>query len=180
MRAFGIDPGSRYTGWGVVEKSGSTYRMVDCGVIAVGDKRPLSDRLQDIFRSLGNLLEEHTPDAVFLESIFHHKSARAALVLGHARGVAMLAAGMRELEVHEISPSEVKKAVTGRGRAEKTQVQAMIQVLLGLPQVPQEDASDALAIAFAGLTRVHFASALVQGTKARRGYSPPPPGWMRK
>lgn len=160
MFAFGIDPGSRYTGWGVIENEGSRYRMVDCGVLAVGERRPLPDRLQDIYRSLDELLGRFTPDAVFLESIFHHKSARSALVLGHARGVAMLACSMHERPPLEISPSEVKKAVTGQGRADKAQVQAMVKVLLGLPEIAQEDASDALAVAFAGATRARFAAAL--------------------
>jgi crossover junction endodeoxyribonuclease RuvC len=142
--------------------------MVDCGVIAVAEKRPLSERLQDIFQALTTLLEEHAPDAAFLESIFHHKSARSALVLGHARGVAMLACGVRALPLEEISPSEVKKAVTGRGRAEKAQVQEMIRVLLGLPEVPQEDASDALAVALAGAGRTRFAAALSAAAPAPR------------
>lgn len=160
MLAFGIDPGSRYTGWGVVESAGSRVRMIDCGVVAVGDRRPLAERLQDIFRALDALLDRHRPDAVFLESIFHSKSARSALVLGHARGVCMLACGLRALPLEEISPAEVKKAVTGRGRAEKVQVQEMMRVLLGLPQIADEDASDALAVAFAGASRARFARAL--------------------
>lgn len=131
--------------------------MVDCGVIAAGERRPLETRLERIFTEIQILLHQHKPDAVFMESIFHHKSARSALVLGHARGVALLACGLRELPLVEISPSEVKKAVTGRGRADKGQVQAMVKVLLGLSEVAQEDASDALAVAFAGAARAHFA-----------------------
>lgn len=173
MMAFGIDPGSRYTGWGVIDHQGSKYRMVDCGVLAVGERRPLADRLRDIHLGLEALLERHAPDAVFLESIFHHKSARSALVLGHARGVALLACGLRELPLVEISPSEVKKAVTGRGRADKAQVQAMVKVLLGLPEVAQEDASDALAVAFAGAARAHFAMATSAAVAPRaRGRGP--------
>lgn len=168
MLAFGIDPGSRYTGWGVVESEGSRVRMVDCGVVAVGGQRPLPERLQDIFRALDALLDQHRPDAVFVESIFHHKSARSALVLGHARGVCMLACGLRALPFEEISPSEVKKAVTGRGRAEKVQVQEMMRVLLGLPQLADEDASDALAVAFAGAARARFARALEDAAPPRR------------
>ncbi|MEL6188170.1 MAG: crossover junction endodeoxyribonuclease RuvC, partial [Myxococcota bacterium] len=105
MLAFGIDPGSRFTGWGVIAHEGSRYEMVDCGVLAVGERRPLADRLRDIHLGLEALLERHAPDDVFLESIFHHKSARSALVLGHARGVALLACGLRELPLVEISPS---------------------------------------------------------------------------
>ena len=142
--------------------------MRDCGVIAVAERRPLPERLQDIFRSLRQLVERHEPDAAFLESIFHHKSVRSALVLGHARGVAMLACELSAVPVAEISPAEVKKAVTGRGRADKAQVQAMVQALLGLPEVAQADASDALSVAVAGASRARFAAALARTDAASK------------
>lgn len=170
MLAFGIDPGSLKTGWGVLSIEGSRARMVDCGVIMAPSSRELPARLAIISEELGQLLERHRPDGAFLESIFHAKSARSALILGHARGVAMLACERAGLSVLEISPSEVKKAVSGSGRAEKSQVAEMIRVLLGLPQVAQEDASDALAVAFAGATRTRFANTLaasVVASKAR-------------
>ena len=154
---FGIDPGSRLTGWGAVKVEGNRYSLGDCGVISVSEKKPLSERLQQIFEQLNELLEQHNPQMVFLESIFHHKYARSALVLGHARGVALLAAQLRNCPIGEISPTEVKKAVTGRGRADKEQVQHMVRMLLGMPEIAQVDASDALAVAFAGATRAQFA-----------------------
>ncbi len=157
MIAFGIDPGSRFTGWGVVRLRGSRCEFIDCGVLAVGDG-PLTGRLSSIFDGLNHALNEYSPNHVFLESIFHHKNARSALVLGHARGVAMLSASLRQIPVDEISPAEVKKAVSGRGRAEKAQVQEMVRVLLGLPQVPQEDAADALAVAIAGSVRSQYSA----------------------
>lgn len=169
MRAFGIDPGSRYTGWAVVEADGSRVRMVDCGVIAAGERSPLEARLETIFADLDRLLARHAPDAGYLESIFHHKSARSALVLGHARGVALLALGRAGLPVREISPAEVKKAVTGRGRADKAQVQSMVRVLLGLPEVAQADASDALAVAFAGVARGRLEARLGRAERPRAG-----------
>lgn len=166
LRGFGIDPGSRFTGWGVIENKGSTYRMIECGVVTLGGTQPLSDRLGTLYKELDRLLAHYAPDAVFLESIFHHKSARSALVLGHARGVAMLACGLHQAPLLELSPSEVKKAVTGRGRADKAQVQAMVRVLLGLVEAAPEDASDALAVAFAGLARTRFSAAVASAARA--------------
>ncbi len=160
MRALGIDPGSRFTGWGLIHREGSRFSMVDCGVLAVGERRPLPERLGAIFDGLDHRISALRPDAVFLESIFHHKNAKSALVLGHARGVAMLACARRALPIEELSPAEVKKAVTGRGRADKAQVQEMVRVLLGLPAVAEENASDALAVAFAGAVRARFGAVL--------------------
>ncbi|MBK8013246.1 MAG: crossover junction endodeoxyribonuclease RuvC [Deltaproteobacteria bacterium] len=156
MIAFGIDPGSRRTGWGVVRAEGSALRCVGHGVIAAGADRPLGERLEVIFSGLVEALDTHRPDVIFLESIFHHKNAASALVLGQARGVALLAARMKSANLDEIAPTEVKKAVTGRGRADKTQVKEMVRILLGLPSPPATDAADALAIAIAGAVRVRW------------------------
>lgn len=150
MIAFGIDPGSRRTGWGVVRAEGSRMEYLGSGVIRADEKTPLHSRLVEIYRGLEEMLAEHTPDTVFVESVFHSKSAKSALVLGQARGVAMLAAARPGYEVVEITPAEVKKAVTGSGRAEKSQVQEMVKVLLGLKTRAPSDASDALALAIAG------------------------------
>jgi crossover junction endodeoxyribonuclease RuvC len=155
---FGIDPGSRRTGWGAVRMEGSRLIFLDCGVIAASLEEGLAARLADIYASLTAALREQAPDRVFLESIFHHKSAKSALILGQARGVALLAAAQTGRELGEVSPAEVKKAVTGSGRAEKEQVQEMVRILLGLPQRAQADASDALAIAIAGAARARWNS----------------------
>lgn len=155
MIVFGIDPGSHNTGWGVLHSSGNQLKYIDAGVIRTKKDAPLSVRIDTIFDELLLNMGRHKPDRICLESIFHHKSARSALVLGHARGVALLAARRcSQADIHEISPAEVKKAVTGHGRADKKQVQAMIRVLLGLPETPPADAADALAVAIAGATRI--------------------------
>lgn len=155
MIVFGIDPGSHNTGWGVIDITGNKIRFIDCGVIRAKRKDTLSARIEDIFDGLTERLVTHKPARICLESIFHHKNAKSALVLGHARGVALLAASQHtDADIHEVSPTEVKKAVTGHGRADKKQVQEMIRVLLGLPEVPAEDAADALAVAIAGSTRI--------------------------
>lgn len=150
MLAFGIDPGSRKTGFGAVRVEGSRLIHVASGVIRVDEDAPLSDRLAEIFERLTTLLAEVGPERVFLESVFHHKSAQSALVLGQARGVALLAAARTGRPVGEVSPAEVKKAVTGSGRATKEQVQEMVRVLLGMQDKAPSDAADALAVAVAG------------------------------
>lgn len=132
--------------------------MVDFGVIALeGD---LPGRLASLFEAMTERLTAVAPDVVCLESVFHHKNAQSALTLGHARGVALLAAQRIVGTCGEMSPAEVKKAVTGRGRADKDQVQHMIRALLGLSELPPPDAADALAVAVAGATRFTFARAL--------------------
>jgi crossover junction endodeoxyribonuclease RuvC len=147
MKIFGIDPGSDRTGYGCVETDGSRHRIVLCG--AVSPKAgPFADRLLAIHRELGVLLSECRPDSVAIENVFHAVNARSALKLGHARGVAMLAAAQAGVPVAEYTPAEIKRAVVGYGRAEKEQVQHMIKLLLGLAAVPSpHDAADALAVA---------------------------------
>jgi crossover junction endodeoxyribonuclease RuvC len=148
VRIFGIDPGSVRTGFGCVESDGSRHRLVRCGAIAVPARAAFPDRLRHIHAALVELLAECRPDAVAVESLFHAVNARSALQLGHARGVALLAAAQAGLAITEYPPAEVKRAVVGYGRAEKQQVQHMVSLLLGLAEPPQPfDASDALAVA---------------------------------
>ena len=152
MRIFGIDPGSERTGYGCVETDGRRHHLVACGAITspAGDAFP--QRLARIHRELTALLSTCQPECVAIENLFHATNARSALKLGHARGVAMLAAIQAGCEVVEYTPAEVKRAVVGYGRAEKQQVQQMITLLLGLDQPPTPfDASDALAVAICHL-----------------------------
>ena len=148
MRIFGIDPGSIRTGYGCVETDGSRHRLVTCGVLSSQAGASLPDRLQTIHRGLGQLLTSSRPDCVAIENLFHARHARSALVLGHARGVAVLAAVDAGLQVVEYSPAEIKQAIVGYGRAEKTQMQQMVKLLLGLDTAPSpHDVADALAVA---------------------------------
>ena len=148
MRVFGIDPGSARTGYGCVETDGSRHRIVTCGAIGISASASFPDKLFEIHRRLTELLAECDPDAVAIESVFFSTNARSALKLGHARGVAVLAAVQAGLPVAEYTPAEIKRAVVGHGRAEKHQVQHMIKLLLGLPVAPSpHDAADALAVA---------------------------------
>ena len=148
MRVFGIDPGSERTGYGCVETDGSHHRLVGCGAVVASPRSGFPAQLQTIHDGLRVLLAECRPDCVAVESLFHAVNVRSALKLGHARGVAILAAVQGGYQVFEYSPAEIKRAVVGYGRAEKHQVQEMVRVLLGLSEVPApNDAADALAVA---------------------------------
>jgi crossover junction endodeoxyribonuclease RuvC len=147
VRIFGIDPGSDRTGYGCVDVEGSRHRLVTSGAITTpAASFPL--KLLAIHTGLAGLIAECRPDCVAIENLFYATNARSALKLGHARGVAMLAAVEAGLAVAEYTPAEVKRAVVGYGRAEKQQVQQMVKLLLGLDAAPTpHDAADALAVA---------------------------------
>ena len=147
MIVLGIDPGSRRSGYGLVEQDGSRLRHVDNGVFVLPTRGDFSARLLELNTRLEEILERYRPDVSAFESIFFSRNPQSALKLGHARGVAMLAVTKAGLAVHEYSPAEVKRAVAASGRADKRQVAEMVRVILGLPEVAQEDASDALAVA---------------------------------
>ncbi|MEZ5287109.1 MAG: crossover junction endodeoxyribonuclease RuvC [Vicinamibacterales bacterium] len=149
MRVFGIDPGSERTGFGCVDSDGRKHRLVRCGAIRAGERgTAFPERLGVIYRALLDELEACQPDCVAIENLFYATNVRSALKLGHARGVAMVAAVTLGVPVVEYTPAEIKRAVVGYGRAEKPQVQQMIKLLLGLDRVPSpHDAADALAVA---------------------------------
>ncbi len=154
MKVLGGDPGSRATGYGVIERRSGSTRLVECGVIRPGSGADLTQRLIDIHTGLLELIDRLAPECVVLEGIFTGRNARTALLLGHARGVAVLAAALRDLPVHEYPPAEVKKAVVGSGRATKTQVGFMVRQHLKLADVPRpSDAADGCAIALCHLFR---------------------------
>ncbi len=152
MRIFGIDPGSERTGYGCVETEGGRHVLVACGAITAPARDAFPNRLAHIHRELTALLSTCRPGCVAIENLFYSTNVRSALKLGHARGVAMLAAVEAGCSVVEYTPAEVKRAVVGYGRAEKHQVQQMIKLLLGLTRVPTpHDAADALAVAICHL-----------------------------
>jgi crossover junction endodeoxyribonuclease RuvC len=152
VRIFGIDPGSDRTGYGCVETDGSRRRVIACGVITNPAAAPFPEKLLRIHSRLALLLADCRPDSVAIENLFHAANVRSALKLGHARGVAMLAAVEAGVPVVEYTPAEIKRAVVGYGRAEKQQVQAMVKVILGLASPPEpHDAADALAVAICHL-----------------------------
>ncbi len=148
MKVFGIDPGSERTGYGCVETDGRRHRLVACGAIVTSPRLGFPAQLLRIHQGLAALLAEYRPDVVALESVFYAANVRSALKLGHARGVAMLAAVEGGYAVAEYTPAEIKQAVVGYGRAEKRQVGDMVRLILGLTEVPTpHDAADALAVA---------------------------------
>lgn len=146
QRILGIDPGSRVTGYGVIETAGGQLRYVDCGVIAAGGG-PFPERLRIIFEGIADLVARHAPDQVAVEQVFVSRNAESAIKLGQARGAAICAAVQARLPVGEYAATRIKQAVVGRGRADKRQVQHMVCVLLGLREQIKEDAADALAVA---------------------------------
>ena len=145
-RILGIDPGSRLTGFGVVDFDGDQAAYVASGTIKSIDGG-FADRLRQIFLSVGGIVEEFRPDLVAIESVFMHKNASSALKLGHARSAAICATFAHGIEVHEYAPREIKQAIVGTGAATKEQVQHMVVSILKLDGVPAADAADALAAA---------------------------------
>jgi len=148
VRIFGIDPGSERTGYGCVDTDLTRHRMLVCCAIAAPASASFPERLLHIHQRLSTLMRDHRPDCVAIEDLFHAVNVRSALKLGHARGVAMLAAVEAGVPVVEYTPAEIKRAVVGYGRAEKAQVQQMIKMMLALAEPPEpHDAADALAVA---------------------------------
>jgi len=147
-RIIGIDPGSHATGWGVVQVSPAIKRIAS-GIIRPGRNVELPGRLLAIHDGLAEVIAEYAPTVMAVESLFNAKNARSSLVLGHARGAAILAGARVGLEVAEYSPGEVKKALTGNGQSDKEQVRFMVMRLLQMREAPGLDESDALAVALA-------------------------------
>ena len=157
MRAFGIDPGTAITGWGVVEERQGELAMVAYGTVVTPAGQAMSDRLKTLHEELQQLLSLHAPDTAAVERLFFQKNVRTALTVGQARGVALLALAEQAVPMAEYTPLEVKLAVAGYGGADKRQVQEMVRTLLGLAEIPQpDDAADALAIAICHLHASQF------------------------
>lgn len=168
VRTLGIDPGSRATGYGVVERAGSRLVRVASGVIRP-DGDALAARLACILTRVEQVVAETSPTHAALEAVFVSRNPRSALLLGQARGAAIAACGRAEIPAVEYAPTAVKAAVTGYGRATKDQVQRMVQRLLGLGQVPASDEADALAVAICHLHSLPARAAGAAVTRPRRG-----------
>lgn len=145
VRILGIDPGSRVTGYGIVELTGALTRPVAWGGIQTTGEH--SDRLKQIFFEVGSLVDEHEPDEIAIERVFVHRNVDSALKLGQARAAALCATFGRTMPIHEYSPRAIKKALVGNGSAEKSQVEYMVKIILGLRDRMKADAADALAVA---------------------------------
>lgn len=157
MKVLGVDPGTQVTGYGIIETgngSGGFGRLVECGVIRFRRTSPLPTRLAELHEGIAELIARHHPTALALEDAFYHKNVRTTLVLGHARGVILLAAQQARLAIAHYPPAVVKKAVAGAGGASKTQVASMVARLLRLRTAPKpSDAADGVAVALTHVIR---------------------------
>jgi crossover junction endodeoxyribonuclease RuvC len=153
MRVLGLDPGSRRTGFGVVERHGTTFRSLGHGHVVPPAKLDLPHRIHAIAKRVGEVIDEFAPDAVAVEEAFYHESVRSTLVLGHVRGALLVEAVERDLAIAEYTPREIKLSVTGTGAGSKDQVAYMVRRLLAIKGTLYPDAADALATAICHLNR---------------------------
>lgn len=150
MIILGIDPGFARMGWGVINKTGAKFSLIDYGCLETSAEAGLSGRLETIFDGLSKILKKFKPDLAGIETLFFNSNAKTAISVGEARGVILLALKKNDVRSIDLTPLQVKQAVVGYGRAEKTQVQKMVKALLNLKEVPRpDDAADALAVALA-------------------------------
>ena len=172
MIVLGVDPGTAATGYGVVrgsEPGGPT--LIECGVIRTSPRSTLSRRVTEIFDGITDVIARHHPDALAVEGVFYARNVRTTVVLGHARGVVLLAGERAGIVIHEFAPKLIKKTVTGTGAATKLQVQAMVARLLRLKHAPQpSDAADGVACALTCVMGAGFAAraALIKRIPASR------------
>jgi len=168
MKVLGLDPGSRRTGYGLVERSGNRFVALDHGTVAPRARLDLPHRLLEIAERVSELVERHAPDCVVVEEAFYHESVRSTLVLGHVRGALLVAALRHGVEVSEYSPREIKQSVVGTGAATKEQVAFMVRRLLGIRGALPPDAADALAAAMCHLHRARLSPPARAATDAAR------------
>ena len=147
MRILGLDPGSRVCGYGVIDERGGALAYVECGVLTAPEDRAMENRLGELACGLREVIAELRPGIVAVEDVFSHQNPRSAIALAQARGMALAVVGLAGLAVASYAPALVKKAVSGSGRADKTQIARMVQALIGLRSLPRADATDALAVA---------------------------------
>ncbi|MGD1074967.1 MAG: crossover junction endodeoxyribonuclease RuvC [Thermodesulfovibrionales bacterium] len=162
MRVIGIDPGSRICGYGIIEigngRTGQEYTYVASGRIELSPRDPFPKRVKETYDALVDIIKQYKPEQAAIERVFFAKSVKAALHLGHARGVSMLAATAEGIDIYEYTALEVKKALVGYGRAEKRQVQEMVRAILNLKRVLSPDSADALALSICHLNTLRFKS----------------------
>jgi crossover junction endodeoxyribonuclease RuvC len=160
---LGVDPGSIATGYGLIRSNHQKSVLMDFGVIRTDSKKTLPEKLKQIFEGLSQIIAKIHPDELAIEETFYSKNAKSALVMGQARGAAILAAACAKMSIWEYSPKEVKCSIVGRGNASKLQVQYMVKHLLGLKNLPEpQDAADALAVALCHAQKI----------KSRSGFPP--------
>lgn len=157
MRILGIDPGLALVGYGIVDVNGNKFKAVDYGVITTESTLDLPSRLEKIYDLLNQLIDTYEPKDLAIEELFFNKNVKTAISVGHARGVEILACKNKGLEIYEYTPLQIKQAITGYGRAEKSQIQEMTKMLLNLETIPKpDDAADALAVALTHGSALNF------------------------
>jgi crossover junction endodeoxyribonuclease RuvC len=168
MRILGIDPGTITMGYGVIEADDDEATMVDCSALNAPHSSTIGERLNYLHQRLLEVIAQYQPDAVAIEQPFMAKNVKSTLTVGMAQAVALLAAASKGIPTYEYTPSQVKQRVANYGGSSKEQVQEMVKIQLGLPQVPQpNDAADALAVALCHLREVHLDNLLVRGNDSR-------------
>ena len=173
MIILGIDPGTAALGYGIVEKTGSRLRAIDYGCFETSPDSPMPERLLAIHTLLDQLISLHQPAVVAVERLFFSKNAQTAMAVGQARGVVLLAAAQHGRPVREATPNEVKSAIAGYGAADKEQVQRMVQLVLGMAELPRpDDAADALAIAVCVANRIGQADRANASVRDRAAVAP--------
>ncbi len=156
MIVLGVDPGSRITGYGLVEKNDNEMTCIHSGHITPSGRIPFYEKIHFIFQATVEILEQYRPREMAIEDLFYAKNVKSSLKLGHARGAVLIAAVHCGVKIFEYSPLEIKKSVVGYGRATKEQVRSMVQVILNLKSIPNLDTSDALAAAICHLNWARF------------------------
>ncbi len=158
MLVLGVDPGSRITGYGLIEKKNDKMTCIHSGYIAPSAEIPFYNRIHKIFQAMVEILEHHRPNELAIEDMFYAKNVKSSIKLGHARGAVLIAAVQCGVKIFEYTPLEVKKSVVGYGRATKDQVLSMVRIILKLKTIPNLDTSDALAVAICHLNTSRFHS----------------------
>lgn len=166
MLVMGIDPGIAISGYGLVDSDFDPYKVVDYGVLRTDSVMEMPTRLKSIFEGYMDLIKKYRPKAIAVEELFFNKNAKTIITVGEARGAAILAAAMTEVEVFEYTPLQVKQAVVGYGRAVKQQIQEMTKILLKLKEIPKpDDAADALAVALCHINSIKFQDVINEKVK---------------
>ena len=170
MRILGIDPGYAILGYGVVEMKGNKFTVCDCGAVTTEAGMAMTDRLKILYHALMDIIEEQAPDVASVEELFFNTNTKTALLVGQARGVAILACANAGIPIYEYTPLQIKQALVGYGRAEKKQIQMMVKTILNLSQIPKpDDVSDALAAAICHGHSAGGAARLRRGAQEAQG-----------
>ena len=156
MLVLGVDPGSRVTGYGLVQKAKGNLTCIHAGTIRPSANIPFYGRIYEIFQAMSKIMTAHRPEEMAVEDIFFAKNVKSSLKIGHARGAVLIAAVQCGIKIYDYTPLEIKNAVVGYGRAPKEQVRSMVQVILRLKDIPDLDASDALATAICHLNWARY------------------------